>query len=133
MKPLTYHTSLFFSFLAFTAGIVFTLTLLKYGLHSSYLHEALWYIVAFVFFLTALSLLLSQYGGRAPEALVKYALGGTVIQLTLSIIAIYVALRLGVDDRLTFVLNFMAVYFVFLAFEIYGLLTTLRPNSEKPT
>lgn len=136
MKPSTgyySYTSLFFSFLAFTAGIVLVLALLKYGLHASYLHEALWYIVAFVFILTALSLLLSQRGGQAPEALVKYALGGTVIRLTLSIIAIYVALRLGVDDRLTFVLNFMTVYFVFLAFEIYGLLTTLRPNSEKPT
>lgn len=109
------------------------LALLKYVLHASYLHEALWYIVAFVFILTALSLLLSHRGGQSPEALVKYALGGTVIRLTLSIIAIYVALRLGVDDRLTFVLNFMAVYFVFLAFEIYGLLSTLRPNSEKPT
>ena len=29
-----------------------------------------------------------------------------------------------------FVLNFMTLYFIFLTFEIYGLMTTLRANFE---
>ncbi len=108
--------------------------MLKYGFRAAFIHDAIWYIVAFVFILTALSLWLGQRGGRqSPESLVKYALIGTLLRLVLSVVAIYIALRLNIADRLSFVLNFMAVYFVFLAFEIYGLLTTLRPNSEKPT
>ncbi len=108
--------------------------MLKYGFRVAFVHDTIWYIVAFVFTLTALSLWLGQRGGRqSSESLVKYALGGTVLRLVLSVVAIYVALRFGVVNRFSFVLNFMAVYFVFLAFEIYGLLTTLRPNSENPT
>ncbi len=110
------------------------LALLKHGFRVAFVHDTIWYIVAFVFALTALSLWLGHRGGRqSSESLVKYALIGTLLRLVLSVIAIYIALRLGIADRLWFVLNFMAVYFVFLAFEIYGLLTTLRPNSEKPT
>lgn len=114
----------------FTLAVVLVMALLMYGLHASYLHEMLWWIVGFVFLLTALSLLLSQRRGQTPEVLVKYALVGTVIRLTLSIVAIYGALRLGIDHRLAFVLNFMVVYSLFLAFEIYYLLTNLRTVSH---
>ena len=114
--------------------IALLLASLKYGFRVGFIHETIWYIVAFVFTLTALSLWLGQRGGRqSRESLVQYALGGTVLRLVLSVIAIYITLRLGIADRLSFVLNLMGVYFVFLAFEVYGLLTTLRPNSEKPT
>ena len=109
--------------------IVLLLAALRYGLAVPYLHSSLWYIVLFVFVLTALSLVVSQQGIRtSPEAVVKYVMGGTVIRFTLSILAIFVALKMGISDRVPFVVNFMAVYFVFLAFELYSLLTTLRAN-----
>jgi hypothetical protein len=105
--------------------------LLKHGLRVAFVHDAIWHIVAFVFVLTALSLWLGHRGdSQSSESLVKYALGGTVLRLVLSVIAIYVALRLGVADRLWFVLNFMGVYLVFLAFEIYILLATTKENSK---
>ena len=109
--------------------VAILLALLKYGFTVSYLHDSLWYIVLFVFVLTALSLIVSQRGGRrSPEAVVKYVMGGTVIRFTLSTAAIFIALKMGIPDRVPFVVNFMAVYFVFLAFELYSLLTTLRAN-----
>ena len=109
--------------------VVLLLALLKYGLEASYLHEFLWYIVLFVFVLTAVSLVVGQRGAqKSPDAVVKYVMGGTVIRFTLSILAIYGALKLGIPDRMPFVINFMVVYFVFLAFELYSLLTTLRAN-----
>ena len=107
---------------------------LRYGFLVTFIHPTIWYIIAFVFALTALSLWLGLRGGRqSSDSLVKYVLGGTVLRLVLSVIAIYVALRLGVSDRLLFVLNFMAVYLLFPTFEIYTLLTTLRANFENPT
>ncbi len=117
------------SLLFFTASAVLLLAGLKYMLHISWLHDTLWYIILFVFVLTAISLLLGQWGMRkSQEAVVKYVMGATLIRFTLSIIAVYVVLKMGVPDRLSFALNFMGVYFVFLAFELYSLLTTLRPN-----
>ena len=125
---------LIISLLLFTVAVVLILALLTYGFEVPYLHQALWYIVLFVFVLTALSLLVSQRGAqKSQEAVVKYVMGGTVIRFTLSILAIYIALKTGIPDRVTFVVNFMIMYFVFLAFELYSLLTTLRPNFEKPT
>ena len=115
-------------------AVTLLLASLRYGWGFPYFHDTLWYMIAFIFSLTFLSLFMGLRASRkSPEAVVQYALGGTVVRLTLSIIAIYVALRVGVTDRLLFVLNFMVVYFVFLAFEIYSLLTTLRANFETPT
>ncbi|MEM6843615.1 MAG: hypothetical protein AAF632_15415 [Bacteroidota bacterium] len=117
------------SLLLFTTSIILPLAVFKYAFQVSWLHNTLWYIVSFVFVLTAISLLLGLKGVReSQEAVVKYVMGATLIRLTLSIIAIYVALKIGVSERLTFVLNFMTVYLVFLAFELYSLLTTLRPH-----
>ena len=107
---------------------------LRYGFLVTFIHPTIWYIVAFIFILTALSLWLGLRGGRrSADSLITYVLGGTVLRLILSVVAIYLALRFGVADRLRFVLNFMAVYLVFLTFEIYSLSTTLRANFENPT
>ena len=109
--------------------MVLLLALLKYGLALPYLHEWLWYIVVFVFLLTAASLIISWQGVRkSQEAVVKYVMGGTLVRFTLSILAVYLALKAGVPERMPFVVNFMVLYFVFLAFELYSLLTTLRAN-----
>ena len=105
--------------------------MLKYGFRVVFIHDAIWYIVAFVFALTALSLWLGHRGGnQSSESLVKYALGGTVLRLVLSVIAIYIALRVGIADRLSFVLNFMGVYLVFLALEVYTLIVATKENTK---
>ncbi|MGB3852623.1 MAG: hypothetical protein WA958_21845 [Tunicatimonas sp.] len=119
------------SLLSFTVVIALLLASLKYGFRVGFIHETIWYIVAFVFTLTALSLWLGQRGGRqSPESLVQHALGGTVLRLFLSVVAIYVALRLGIADRLSFVLNCMGVYLAFLAFEVYALLVATKKDAK---
>ena len=106
------------------------LALLKYGFRVAFIHDAIWYIVAFVFALTALSLWLGHRGGsQSSESLVKYALGGTVLRLVLSVIAIYIALRVGLTGRLWFILNFMGVYLMFLALEVYILLAATKQGT----
>ena len=107
------------------------LALLKYGFRVAFVHDTIWHIVTFVFALTALSLWLGQRGSRqSPESLVKYALVGTLLRLVLSVVAVYIALRLNIADRLSFVLNFMAMYFAYLVFEVYALLATTKEDTE---
>ena len=104
------------------------------ALQVSFLHWTIWYIVGFIFIQSLISLAIGYRGLRkSQQAFVTHALGSTVVRLVLSVIALYIALKMGVDDRVRFVLNFMAVYFVFLIFELYSLLTTLRANFENPT
>ncbi len=121
---------LFQQLLLLTVVIILLVISLKYGLRASFVHDTVWYILAFIVTLTAFSLWLGLLGGsKSPELVVPFVLGGTVLRLILSAIGIYVALRLGVPDRLAFVLNFMAVYFVYLTFEIYGLLSHWRDQA----
>jgi hypothetical protein len=58
-------------------------------------------------------------------------MAGTVFRFLLSIIAIFFALYLGVNQTVIFVVNFMIAYLLFVVFEIYTLITNLRPDSEK--
>lgn len=107
---------------------------LKYGFGVTFIHDTVWYMLLFLASLMLLSLALGWRGGqRSREALVYYVLGGTVIRLVLSVIGVYVALQLGVADRLMFVLNFMTLYLVFLFFEVYYLLTKSPTNVERHT
>lgn len=118
--------------LLFTAVVAFIIFLLKYVFLVPYVHDMIWYIFLFILFQTLISVWTNHLGTRkSQQALVKYALAATVIRLTLSILVIFIALQIGVDHRLSFVLNFLILYFTFLTFELISLLTTLRANFEK--
>lgn len=116
----------------FTAVVAIVISLLKYVIQVPYIHDMVWYILLFILFQTLISVWITYLGARkSQQALVKYALAATVIRLTLSILVIFIALQIGVDHRLSFALNFLIVYFTFLAFELISLLATLRANFEK--
>lgn len=115
----------------FTAIVAVVIFLLKYIIRVTYIHDTIWYILLFVLFQTFFSVWVSHIGvQKSHQAFVKYALVATVVRLTLSIVFVFVALQLGVAHRLSFVVNFLIMYFAFLVFEIISLLTTLRANFE---
>ena len=133
MTPLPSFKSLLIPLVLFTLVITAVVAILI-TLGATFLHETIWYIIGFIFIQSVISLAIGYRGLRkSQQAFVTHALGSTVVRLVLSVVALYIALKMGVDDRLRFVLNFMAVYFVFLVFELYSLLTTLRANFENPT
>lgn len=105
--------------------------MLRYVLHVPFVHPLIGYIWLLVFGQMLISFWLIYTGARnSPHAVVRYALLATVVRLVLSIAVIFVALQQGVDQRVSFVLNFLTVYFAFLVFELISLLTTLRANLE---
>lgn len=53
-----------------------------------------------------------------------------VFRLLVAMMMLLIVWMLEVDQLETFAINLVVLYLVFLAFELYSLLTNLRPNSE---
>ncbi len=115
----------------FTTLVAISIFLLKYILQVSFIHDTIWYILLYVLFQTLFSFWIIGLGiQKSQESFIKYTMTATIIRLTLSLLIIFVALQLGINHRLSFVLNFLITYFIFLIFELISLLANLRANSK---
>jgi hypothetical protein len=116
---------------------IFTLVLLLLALLSRevlllhFIHPTAEFIILFLFLQALLTLFLTKLGFRDKSRFSLYYMAATVFRFLLSIIAIFFALYLGVNQAVIFVVNFMIAYLLFVVFEIYTLITNLRPDSEK--
>lgn len=119
---------------SFTAKIMLLTALLsmlvgslQYTLNPPFIHNNIWWIILFY-------ALLSLGTGNISEKLLskkKYnsvtiLIGGVVFRLLASLAFVFVILYLGDENILWFVVNFFAVYLLYLLFDIYGLITNLR-------
>jgi O-antigen/teichoic acid export membrane protein len=98
---------------------------------GTWFHADFPFIVAFFFSVGFLNQLLVQRGmANQREKFVTFYLASTVLRLLLSLIFLVIFYWLGTPDFERFVLNFLAVYVIFLGFEIWGTRRTLRHFSE---
>lgn len=118
--------------------VLFTLALMAaaYALRTLsgllFVHPNIYYIIVFFFFLSLLLTVLTNFAlQQEPQKFVVSYLTSMVIRLLLSFTVVIIVLFQDLTDKLNFIINFAVVYLSFLVFEIYTLLTTLRPNSEK--
>lgn len=122
-----------------TALIFFTLFLsaVAYALQSwqlAPLHTSIYYIIIFHFFLSLTTTVITNRAlQRTPDRFVVLYLATMVLRLLLSFTMVLVVILQEIANKQNFILSFAGVYLVFLVFEIYTLLTTLRANSEKGT
>jgi hypothetical protein len=116
---------------------IFTLVLLLLALLSRevlllhFIHPTAEFIILFLFLQALLTLFLTKLGLRDKSRFSLYYMAATVFRFLLSIIVIFFALYLGVNQAVIFIVNFMIAYLLFVVFEIYTLITNLRPDSEK--
>lgn len=67
---------------------------------------------------------------RGAEFSIYSIMGAVVVKLLLSMaFALVYILRINVD-KVTFVIDFMSIYFLFSGFEMWGLLTNLRHQNK---
>jgi len=115
--------------------VALTLTLLTFLLQfvkPAFVHEWAYFTILFFFFLTLgthYASLAAVRSGPDQFALVFFA--SVTVRLLLSVAIVLTALLMNLSHKITFVVNFAVTYLVFLIFEIYALLTTLRSNFEK--
>lgn len=116
----------------FTLGLMAAAYALRTLSGLLFVHPNIYYIIVFFFFLSLLLTVLTNFAlQQEPQKFVVSYLTSMIIRLLLSFTAILIILFQDLTDKLNFIINFAVVYLSFLVFEIYTLLTTLRPNSEK--
>ncbi len=113
------------------AAIIFSLQNISFTNHL--VHSGIWTIFLFSFFVAIfIGLSNSYFVSRKDfaENLTQIFLASTVMRLLLSVFFAGIILYLDVDDRLLWVINFFILYISYLLFEIFSLMTTLRPHSR---
>jgi len=121
----------------FVPLIFFTLILLTGSyvareiFNIGYVHAGAELIILFLFLQALLTFLLTKLGFQDRQRFSLYYMAATAFRFLLSVIVVFFALYLGVDHTVVFIINFMTVYLLFVVFEIYTLITNLRPDSEK--
>jgi len=120
------------SFLLFAVIMAVPPLLLSKSTHAAWLDPHFWMIYAFVTgltFITIVSILMVTKINK--EIYAQTFLGATMIKLlTCMFFCLFFLVKIKVNGVI-FVANFFYVYFFNLAFEIYGLLRTLRNQKLK--
>ncbi len=95
------------------------------------IHEKIWNLFS-VFFLLSFftSFITNNALGKNKSNLLIYYLLATIVRIFVSLIVLLLYISLGVSDRNIFVGNFFLIYFFYMVFEIYFLLTNLQANSK---
>lgn len=110
------------------AGIIY---LLQEFIKPEWVHETMWIILSFFVLLTWLTGMFTHYLlAISKENAVSIILGGIVIRFLASIGFVAILLFIGVANLILFVVNFFIIYFFYLLFDIYTLISNLRPNSD---
>ncbi len=126
-KPSHFFGSTMAKIMLLTVLLSILVALLQYFLSPKFIHNNIWLIILFY-------TLLSLGTGTISEKLlrkkkynsVSVLIGGVVFRLLASLSFVFVMLYLGDENILWFVVNFFAVYLLYLLFDIYGLITNLR-------
>jgi hypothetical protein len=110
------------------AGIIY---LLQEFIRPDWVHETMWIILSFFVLLTWLTGMFSHYLLElSKENSVNILLGAMAIRFLASIGFVAVLLFIGTENLILFVVNFFVIYFFYLLFDIYTLISNLRPNSN---
>ena len=117
----------------FTVVVSFIQLGIQY-LNSSLLYQYQWYLLLYFYLITLLSLvIIEKTAQRDQEKLSKGFLLAMMLRLFVSIIIAIVIIYFDRANSTIFALNFLALYLLYLGFEIYYLISILQPrlNSER--
>ncbi len=113
-----------------TVALVCILLADDYLLPKPVLHDYKWYLLLF-FVLQSILINFLVMRGVQRDALAFQGrfFAGISIRMLLSIAVIFGVIYLGEKEPLRFIMSFFSLYFLYVAFEVYSLLITLRKQS----
>lgn len=122
--------SLLFSLIAVVLGVVFY-SVEHIGWKSGALVPKFWVIFGFQFFITLIAYSVSLVGIRkGPETGTFTIIGSITIKMLFSMgFVLAYLLKINVNG-VSFAIQFFSLYFLFTAFEVYGLLCNLRDQNK---
>jgi hypothetical protein len=108
---------------------LFLITVAEDQFHLNFFHVHKWFLLIFFFLLNLLTTAFIHLGiNKNKENLAVFYFGAMIFRFFISLMVAFVFIYKGVDEKVMFVINFFVFYLLFLMFEIYSLLTNLRPN-----
>lgn len=120
-----------FLFLGYIAGIAVAIFFLADRNGSSFIIPGFWIVFAALALITWLAYMASWLGiRRSPQASVYTILASVVVKLLFCMsLALLYLLKINVN-KVTFVIDFISIYFLFSGFEMWALLTNLRHQNK---
>ena len=115
-----------------TGILILLISLLNYTTEYRIVHPYIWYMLLFFVFVTGFTFYITKKGYQEDENNFQLYYFGSMafrVVMCLGVILLYVLFK--EDRHLQFAFNFFALYFIFTGFEIYCILTNLRPISKK--
>lgn len=123
---------------SFYTGIVVLVLLaflLKYGLEmkgrADLISSYFWLIQCFVSVISLIAHLITEKGLKNTSDFHMYYMGSMTIRMLASLFFLLATVLYLTENQTVFAINFLITYFAYTGFEIYYLLTNLRPDSEK--
>jgi hypothetical protein len=106
------------------------LLLVKIG-KPEYISPFYWWIQLFVVSVSLVAHFVTSRGLSKRNDFHLYFMGSMTIRMLTAMFFLLVFVMYLTDNQEVFVINFIVAYFAYAGFEIYYLLTNLRPDSEK--
>jgi hypothetical protein len=104
--------------------------LVKLG-KQDYISSLFWWIQAYSVLITLISHWITSKGLSKRNDFHLYFMGSMTIRMLAAMFFLLAFVLYLTDNQEVFVINFIVAYFAYTGFEIYYLLTNLRPDSEK--
>jgi cobalamin biosynthesis protein CobD/CbiB len=96
-----------------------------------YVSPFYWWIQGYSIVITCVSHWLTSKGLSKRNDFHLYFMGSMTIRMLAALFFLLVFVLYLTENQEVFVINFIVAYFAYTGFEIYYLLTNLRPDSEK--
>ncbi len=118
--------------LVLTGLIALAIGLLIYGTQYNIVHPYAWYMLLFFVVVTGFTFYITRKGYQEDEENFQlYYFGSMAFRVVMCLAVVLLYVFFQKERHLQFALNFFVLYFIFTGFEIYGILTNLRPISKK--
>jgi hypothetical protein len=97
----------------------------------NYISPFFWWIQGYSVLITLISHWLTSKGLSKRNDFHLYFMGSMTIRMLAALFFLLAFVLYLTENQEVFVINFIVAYFAYTGFEIYYLLTNLRPDSEK--
>lgn len=128
-QVLTIHPS-YIRLIVFSIGIT-ALLLAVDSLQDSLIYKWSWILIIYFTFLSAINFqfinfALKKNGGN----IVPYYFGSMTVRFLVSILIVFLVIYIDRENSISFAINFIILYLLFLGFEIFWLIKRIESNEE---
>ncbi|MCP4521518.1 MAG: hypothetical protein GY827_07475 [Cytophagales bacterium] len=123
----------FFIQLTSLTGVLAGIIMVLEGIPSlHWTDNSVWKMLILLVTITIISRTINFIGLlRKPDERLLFSFASIGLHFLLSLASVTILIQLGVENKILFFFNFLALYFCYTLFDIYTLIPNLHENSQK--